>query len=90
VLRIFGPKRKEVSGGWEELYNLYASPNTVRVIESRMLRWLGHVAHMLEMRSAYKILVRKPEGKRPLGGSRHTWEDNIRIDLRKIEWEVVD
>jgi hypothetical protein len=69
--RIFGPKREEVMGGWrklhnEELHNLYCSPSVIRIIKSR-LRWAGHVAGMGENRSAYRILVGKPEGKRPLG-----------------------
>jgi len=66
--RIFGPKREEVAGGWrrlhdEELHNLYASPNSIRAIKSRRMRWAGHVARM---RNVYNILVRKYEGKRPL------------------------
>jgi hypothetical protein len=69
--RIFGPKREEVVGGWrrlpnEELHNLYASPDIVRVIKSRRMKWMGHVACIGEMRHAYLVLVRKPEGKRPL------------------------
>jgi hypothetical protein len=80
--RIFGPKREKVAGSWrrlhnEELHNLYASPNITRVIKSRKMRWVGHVTCMGEMRNAYIILVRKPEGKR----SRHRGEDNIRIYL---------
>jgi hypothetical protein len=66
--RIFGPKREEVAGGWrrlhnEELLNLYTSPNIIRVIRSRRMRWAGHVARTEEMRNLYKVLVRKPEGK---------------------------
>jgi hypothetical protein len=68
--RIFGPKREEVVGGWrklhnEELHNIYASPNIIRVIKSRKMRWEGHVACMGEI-NAYGILVEKPEGKRPV------------------------
>jgi hypothetical protein len=62
----------------------------VRVIKSRRVRWVGHVAHIREVRNAYKMLVRKPKGKRPLGRSRHRWEDNIRMDLMEIGWEGVE
>jgi hypothetical protein len=70
--RIFGPKRYEVIGGWrkllnEELHNLYGSSSIVRMIKSRWMRWAWHVAHMREKRNAYRILMGKPEGKRPLG-----------------------
>jgi hypothetical protein len=69
--RIFGPKRDEVTGGWrklhnEELHNLYSSPSIIRVNKSRRMRWAGHAARMGERRNAYRILVGKPEGKRPL------------------------
>jgi hypothetical protein len=89
VLRkIFGPKREE-DGSWrklhnDELHNLYSSPNIVRVIKSRWIRWVGHVAHMGEGRGVYRVLVGKPKGKRPLGGPRCRQEDNIKIDFRKI------
>jgi hypothetical protein len=68
--RIFGPKRDEVIGGWRklhnvELHNLYGSPSIIRIIKSGRMRWGGHVARMGEKRNAYRILVRKPEGKRP-------------------------
>jgi len=69
---------------------LNASPNVIRVIESRRMRWAGHVAHKGEMRNAYNILVGKSEGKRPLERPRCRWADYIRMDLREIEWEVVD
>ena len=70
--RIFGPRRVRVTGEWRKLHNeelndLYSSPNIVWVIKSRRMRWAGHVAHMEEGRGVYKVLVRKPEGKRPLG-----------------------
>jgi hypothetical protein len=73
--RIFGPKGDEVTGGWrklhnEELHNLYSSPSIIRVIKSRRMRWAGHAAQMGERRNAYRILVGKPEGKRPLGRPR--------------------
>jgi hypothetical protein len=86
--RIFGPKR-EVDGSWrkfhnDELHSLYSSPNTVRVIKSRRMRWTGHVARMGEGRGVYRVLVVKPEGKRPLGRPRRRREDNTRLDLREI------
>jgi hypothetical protein len=73
--RIFGPKRDEVTGEWRRLHNeepyaLYSSPNIVRVIKSRRLRWAGHVARMGERRGAYRALVGKPEGRRSLGRPR--------------------
>ena len=68
----------------EELHSLYSSPNIVRVIKSRRLRWAGHVARMKESRSAFKILTVTPTGKRHLGRSSRRWEDNIRMDLKGI------
>ena len=65
--------------------DLYSSPNTVRVIKSRRMRWAGHVARMEEERGVHKIFVGKPEGKRPLGRPRHRWEDSIKIDLQEVE-----
>jgi hypothetical protein len=93
--RIFGNKREEVAGGWrrlhnEELHNLYLSPTIIRVINSRRMRWEGRIACMEKMENAYKVLVGKPEEKRPLGGPRHRWEDNIRKDLRELLWKSVD
>jgi hypothetical protein len=93
--RIFGPKRDENTGGWrklhnEELHGLYSSPSIFRVIKARRMRWAGHVACMGEMRSAYNILVRRPEGRRPLGRPRRRWEDNIKRDLREIGFGDVD
>jgi hypothetical protein len=87
--RIFGLKRDEVVGGWrklhnEELYNLYSLPSIIRIIKSRRMSLVGHVARMGMKRNAYKILMGKPEGKRPLGRSRRRWEDNIKKDLREI------
>jgi hypothetical protein len=73
--RIFGPKRDGVTGGWrklhnEELHNLYSSPSIIRITKSRMMRWAGHVARMGEKRNLYRLLVGKPEEKRPLGRPR--------------------
>jgi hypothetical protein len=94
-LLIFGCKRDEVTGGWrkvhnEELHGLYYSPSIIRVIKGRWMRWAGHVAHMGEVTGAYYILVGKPEGRRPMGRPRHRWEDNIKMDLREIEFGDVD
>jgi hypothetical protein len=85
--RIFGPKRGEVTGEWrkllcEELLNFYSSPDISRYIKSRRMRWAWHVARMGEGRKAFKVLVGKPKGKRPLGRPRRRWEDGIRMDLR--------
>jgi hypothetical protein len=93
--RIFGPKRNDVMRGWrklhnEELHSLHCAPYIIRVIKSRTMRWMGHVVHTREMRNVYKILVGKPEGKRPLRRPRHRWEDNIKMDLREIRFEGVD
>jgi hypothetical protein len=93
--RIFGPKREEVVGGWRrlhnvELYNMYTSPSIIMGIKSRRMRRTTHVARMGEMRNAYKILVAKPEGKRPLGRPRRRGEDNSRTNLREIWWGGVD
>jgi hypothetical protein len=74
----------------EELHGLYSSPSIVRVIKARRMRWAGHVAHMGEVKGAYNILVGRPEGRRPLGRPRRRWEDNIKMDLRKIGFEDVN
>jgi hypothetical protein len=71
-----------------ELYNLYLSPDIIRQIKSRRMRWAGHVARMGEGRNVYRVLVGKPEGKRPLGRRRRRWEDGIKMDLREIGWGV--
>ena len=68
----------------EELNDLYCSPNIVRVIKSRRMRWAGHVARMVEERGVYRVLVGKPEGRRPLGRPRRKWVDNIRMDLQEV------
>jgi hypothetical protein len=85
--RIFGPKRDEVTGEWrnnEKPNDLYSSPNIVRVIKSRIMRWAGHVARMGMGRDVYRVLVWKLEGKRPLGRSRHRWEDDDKMDLQEV------
>jgi hypothetical protein len=93
--RIFGPKRDEVMGEWrklhnEELFDLYSSPSIIRIIKSRRMRWAGHVARMGEKRNVYRLLVGKPDGKRPLGRPRRRWLDNIRMDLGEVGWGDVD
>ena len=93
--RIFGPRRDEVTGEWrrlhnEELNDLYSSPNIVWVIKSRKMRWAGHVARMGEERGAYRVLVGKPDEKRPLGRPRRRWLDNIRMDLQEVGCGYVD
>jgi hypothetical protein len=86
--RIFGPKRKEdgscIKLHNDKLHSLYSSPNIVRMIKSRSMRWAGHVACMREGRGVYRVLVGRPKGKRPLGRPMHRWEDNIKLDLREI------
>jgi hypothetical protein len=74
----------------KELHDLYSSPSVIRIIESRRMRWAGHVALMGEKRNAYRLLVEKPEGKRPLGRPRRRWVDNIWMDLRDVGWGIVD
>jgi hypothetical protein len=93
--RIFGPKRDEVTGGWrklhnEELHNSYSSSNIISIIKSRCMRWSGYVARIGENRNAYRFLVGKPEGKRPLGRPRRRWEDNNRMVLGEVRWGDVD
>jgi len=93
--RIFGPRGDEVTGEWrrmhnEELNDLYSSPNIVRVIKSRRMRWVGHVVHMGEERGVYMVLVGKPEGRRLLGRPRHRWVDNIRMDLQEVGCGYMD
>jgi hypothetical protein len=87
--------KDEVTEGWrklhnEELHNLYNSSCIIRMIKSRRMRWVGHVARMGEKRNAYKILVEKPAGKRPLGRQRRRWVGNIKMYLREIGWDGVD
>ena len=72
--RVFGPKRDEVTGEWRKLHNE----------ESRRMRWAGHVARMGEGRGVHRVLVGKPEGKRPLRRTRRRWDDNIKMDLQEV------
>ena len=93
-LWLFWPRDK-VTGEWrrlrnEELNDLHSSPNILRVIKSRRMRWAGHVAHMGEERGVYRFLVGKPEGRRPLGRPRLKWVDNIRMDLQEVGCGYMD
>jgi hypothetical protein len=92
--RIFGPTRDEVTGEWRKLHNaehhnLYLSPDIIRQIKSRRMRWPGHVARMGEGRNVYRVLVGKPEGKSPVGRPMRRWEDGIKMDL-EIGWGSVE
>jgi hypothetical protein len=87
--RIFGPMKNEGTGDWRKLHNeelndLYCSPNIVRVIKSRRMKWAGHVARMGERRGVYRVLLGKPECTRPLGRPRHRWKDNIKMNFREV------
>jgi hypothetical protein len=93
--RIFVPKRYEVTGEWKKLHNeelrdLYSSPSLIIIMKSRRMRCAGHLARMGEKRNAYRLLVGKPEGKRPLGRPRRRWVYNIRMDLREVRWSDVE
>jgi hypothetical protein len=74
----------------EELHNLYSSPNIIKIIKSRRMRWAGHVTRIGEKRNVYRLLVGKPEGKRPVGRPRCRWIDNIKMDLLETGLSVVD
>jgi hypothetical protein len=93
--RMFGPRRDEVTGEWrklhnEELHDLYSSPSIIRIIKARKMRLAGHVARMGEKKNTYRLLVGKPEGRRPLGRPRRSWVDSIRMDLVEVGWGGVD
>jgi len=92
--RIFWPKRDKVTVEWrtlnsKEFTDLYSSPNIFQVIKLRM-RWVEHVAHIWMIRGVYRVLVRKPEGKRPLGRLRHKWENNIKMNLQEVGCGGID
>ena len=87
--KTFGAKNDEITGEWRklhsaELHALYSSPNLIRSLKSRRLRWAGHVARMEQLRNAYRVLPGKPQSKRPLGRPRRRWEDNIKMGLREV------
>ena len=87
--RVFGPRGDEVTGEWKKLHNeelrdLYSLPNIAWVVKSRRMRWAGHLGCMGEGRGVQRVLVGKPEGKRPLGRPRRRWEDNIKMDLQEV------
>ena len=93
--RIFGPRRDEVTRERrglhnEELNDFYSSPNILRVIKLRRMRWAGHVARMGEEKGVYRLLLGKPEGKKPMGRPRRRWVDNIRTDLQEVGCGYVD
>ena len=93
--RVLGPKRNEVRREWRKLHNknlndLYSSPNIVRVIKSLRIILTEHVARIGERRGVYRDLVGNPEGKRPPGSPKRSWEDNIKIDLQEVEWRGMD
>jgi len=93
--RIFGQKWDQVTGEWRRLHNkelndLHSSPNIVRVIKSRRMRWAGHEARMGEERGVYRVLLGKPEGMRPMGRPRRRWVDNIRMDLQEVGCGYMD
>jgi hypothetical protein len=93
--RIFGPKRGETTRGWkqlhnEELHNLYSSPNIIRMVTSRRMRWVGHVACIWAKLNVYRILVGKPEGKIPLERPKYRREDNIKMHVGGLGWSSMD
>jgi hypothetical protein len=93
--RIFGSKRDEVTGEWrklhnEELHDLHSSLCNIRIIEARRIRWVEHVARMEKKRNAYRLLVGKPEGRRPLRRPRRRWMNNIRMDPVEVGWGDVE
>ena len=93
--RVFANRVTRLTGEWRKLHNeelndLYCSPNIIRVIKARRMRWAGHVARMGERRGVYRVLVGKSEGNRPLGRIRRRWEDNIKMDLQEVRCGGMD
>ena len=87
--KILRAKRDAITGQWRNVHNaelhaLYSSPNIIRNLKSKRLRWAGYVARMEKFRNAYRVLVGKPESKKPLGRPKRRWEDNIKMDLREV------
>jgi hypothetical protein len=96
VLRkIFGPMKDKITEEWrrlykEEIYDLYSSPNNIRVTKSRRMRWAGHVARIDARRGGYMVLVGRPDGKRLLERHRRRWEDNINMNIQQVGWRGMD
>jgi hypothetical protein len=95
LMRILGPKRDGIIGSWrkrhnEELHNMCSPPNVIRMIKSRRIRWSRHVAYMGAKRNGYRVLVVKPEGKRPPRRARRRWENNIEMYFRETGWGIMD
>jgi hypothetical protein len=91
LMRIFDPKRGEVTGKWrrlhnEELHDLYCSPSIIRIIKARRMRLAGQVTRIGEKRNAYRLLMGKPEGRRPLGRQRRRWMDLVEVGWRDMDW----
>ena len=92
---MFGPKRDEITQVWirlhnEEFYDLCSSPNDIRLIKSRKIKWSGHVSRMGDRRGAYRVSVGRPEGRRPIERRKARWEDNIKIDFQDVGWGCMD
>ena len=95
LMKIFGAKKDEITGEWRmlhnaELHTLYSSPNIIRNLKSKRLRWAGHVARMEQFINVHRVLVGKPESKRYLRRPRYRWEDNIKMDLREVDCDPRD
>jgi hypothetical protein len=88
--RIFGPKRDGVMGGWRKLQNFYSSPNIIRIIKWRRIRWVRYVAQMGDKKNVYRLLVGKTKGKRPLRRPKCGWVDSIKMGLVEIRWGGMD
>ena len=93
LCKIFWAKRHEITGEWRKFYNaelhaMYTSPNIIRILKSRRLRWTGHVTRLEQSRNTYRVLVEKPERERPLRRPRRRWEDNIKMVLREVGFDL--